>query len=194
MLPRIAEKGKGFVFVWLDGFQPDGAYSDGKWELDKAFAEVSAEDPRTTSHPDYTVKVVATYRDSAHNRYRSSAALNYIASQDRLAFGPTVHERVEPSPVDAPSRQPFESPAPGGADSTRQPFESPAPGGADSTHADSLDFSELPQSARDLIAADEIGAQAILEGFQQDQASLISQAHRLGVSPSGIDFAPGIWF
>lgn len=95
-LPRIGEKEKGFLLVWLDGFPPY-AYNGEKWDLAASLAKAARGDQRVIAwQADYSIKVSLTYRDSRHVWYRSSAALIYVQSQMRLTFGPTTHERLEP--------------------------------------------------------------------------------------------------
>jgi hypothetical protein len=54
-----------------------------------------------------------------------------------------------------------------------------------------VDFSELPQSSRDLIDAAELAAQSVFDAFQGDKDSLTAQAEEMGTSLSSIAFAPG---
>jgi hypothetical protein len=75
------------------------------------------------------------------------------------------------------------------------PETSPRQGGAEGamepTYAGDPFLSELPEESRDLIAAADLEAHSILEGFQQDRDDLRAQAYELGTSLSDIDFAPG---
>jgi hypothetical protein len=54
-----------------------------------------------------------------------------------------------------------------------------------------VNFSDLPESDRDLIAAAELEAESILEAGQRARDLLVSEAYDLGVDPSGIGFSPG---
>jgi hypothetical protein len=88
---RIAEKGNGFAYVWLDGYPPY-IYTTEKWNLIGAIAK--AADARYDSsafHPDYKVSVSAVYRDADMLWYCSTADMIYIQSQGRITFGPTTH-------------------------------------------------------------------------------------------------------
>jgi hypothetical protein len=67
----------------------------------------------------------------------------------------------------------------------------PLPNGNNLAQPAIMDHADLPVAARDLIAAGELDARSILEGFERDSDSLKAQAYDLGVIPSDLDFAPG---
>lgn len=98
-IARIGEAEKAFAFVWLEGY----SLFSNKWDLLAAMSRASDEKfGNSTYRPDYTVSIVANYRDGAQRRYRSRADLKFIRSQGRLEFGATIHERAEP-PEDSSS-------------------------------------------------------------------------------------------
>jgi hypothetical protein len=91
-IPRISRGGKGFAFTWLEGCFPIDAR---KWDLKTAMHDAAAAAGRLARDaPDYRIQITAVYRDSRNIRYRSTADLTYIASQDRLQFGATSHETL----------------------------------------------------------------------------------------------------
>lgn len=108
LVPRIAEKGKGFLLVWLDVSERTALLPVvSKWDLPAAFRKASEEDPAVAARGQgCAVSVTAKYRDSANTWYRSSADLSYIPAQGRLVFGPTAHERLGSRQCDERASQP----------------------------------------------------------------------------------------
>jgi hypothetical protein len=54
-----------------------------------------------------------------------------------------------------------------------------------------MDFSDLPEAARDLIAAAELDAESILKEFQRAASELAAEAYSLGIDPTGVGYSPG---
>ena len=93
-LRRIAEKGKGFAYVWLEGYPP-WSHANAKWDLVGAMARASdAKYGNAMYRPDYSVEVSVVYRDADRFWHRSTAEMNYIGSQGRIEFGPTTQRAI----------------------------------------------------------------------------------------------------
>jgi hypothetical protein len=59
-LPRIGEKERGFLLVWLDGYSPYDATGE-KWDLASAMAKAAGKDERVMVwDADYTIKIRVT--------------------------------------------------------------------------------------------------------------------------------------
>ena len=54
-----------------------------------------------------------------------------------------------------------------------------------------MDHSDLPEAARDLIAAAELEAESILESYRENAKEFSAEAYRSGVDPTGLGFSPG---
>jgi hypothetical protein len=93
VISRIEAKGRGFMLVWIEGHPP--GFPE-KWDL---IGAMTAESNRLGcgdihSAP-YSIEIVATYRDSRNNRYRSRSRFSYSAGPRTVTFGPTTIEQNE---------------------------------------------------------------------------------------------------
>jgi hypothetical protein len=91
----IPAHSQGFALVWLEGFSPFG-FSSEKWNLLGAMKDAS--DARGGSpmyRPNYTIPIVASYRDFDDEWYESTADLNYVPTRNELVFGSTNQHSIK---------------------------------------------------------------------------------------------------